>query len=398
MKKIRLAVFNTQPPLFLGGVERRILETAKRLQSEVGITVYSGTKAGLHKPTMLDGLRVVPCFSTDTVFPLDNWVFNQTLARNAEAFKADICEAHTASGYGLLRAIRKRAVNVPFVQTVHGVLADEYAQAVLRGGMSVRARLANLLMWELAKREGEAARNATLVVTIGSYSKKRILQFYNVDPAKIRIVPNGVDPQRFRPATGSDCQKVKQRIRAGNKQIVLFVGRLILRKGLSYLVEAAKRIVKERRETLFVIVGNGPIRNRLVSDVEAAGLSGNFAFLGDVSEEELPRLYRCCDVFVLPSIQEGQGIALLEAEASAKPVVAFNVSGVVGAVRGGVTGLLVQPADSNALAEALLRLLSDDGLREKMGAAGREFVSRELSWDVCAKKMLSVYHEAIQLV
>lgn len=396
MKKLRLAVFNTQPPLFLGGVERRILETSIRLQSEVNITMYSGTKAGLRKTTRLNGLTVVPCFSTDSVFPLDNWTFNQTLARNADAIKADVYEAHTASGYGLLKAFRKHGVNMPFVQTVHGVLADEYAQAVLHGGMSFRARLANFFMGELAKREGEAARNATLVATIGKYSRRKILQFYKVDSAKIRIVPNGVDIQRFQP-TGN-CQKVRQRIRAGDKQIVLFVGRLIPRKGLGYLVEAAKRIVKERRETLFVIVGNGPLRNRLFSDVENASLAGKFVFLGDVSDEELPKIYRCCDVFALPSIQEGQGIVLLEAQASGKPVVAFNVSGVTEALRVGETGLLVKSADSGEFAEALLRLLSDKSLREKMGVAGREFVSRELSWDICARRMFSVYREAIQMV
>ena len=396
MKKLRLAVFNTQPPLFLGGVERRILETSKRLQNEVSITMYSGTKAGLRKPIHLNGLTVVPCFSTDSVFPLDNWTFNQTLARNADAIKADVYEAHTASGYGLLKAFRKHNAHVPFVQTVHGVLADEQAQAVLRGGMSFRSKLANFLMGELAKREGEAARNATLVVTIGKYSRSKILQFYKVDPAKIRIVPNGVDTQRFQPA--GDCQNVRERIRASDRQIVLFVGRLIPRKGLSYLVEAAKRIIKERRETLFVIVGNGPQKSHLVSDVESAGLAGNFVFLGDVSDEELPKIYRCCDVFALPSVQEGQGIVLLEAQASAKPVVAFNVSGVAEALRDGETGLLVRPADSTALAKALLKLLSDNVLRDKMGVAGREFVSRELSWDICARRMLSVYREAIQMV
>src|SRR3972149_10952049 len=102
MKKLRLAVFNTQPPLYLGGVERRILETAKRLQGEVATTVYSGAKAGLRKTTTLNGVTLVPCFSTDSLFPVDNWTFTQTLARNADAFKADVYEAHTASGYGLL--------------------------------------------------------------------------------------------------------------------------------------------------------------------------------------------------------------------------------------------------------------------------------------------------------
>jgi phosphatidylinositol alpha-1,6-mannosyltransferase len=396
MKKLRLAVFNTQPPLYLGGVERRILETAKRLQDEVDTTVYSGTKAGLRKTTALNGVTLVPCFSTDAVFPLDNWTFNQTLARNAVAIKADVYESHTASGYGLLKAFRKRGVTVPFVQTAHGVLADEYAQAVLRGGTSLRSRLANIFMWQLAKHEEESAKNATLVVTISKYSHRKIRQFYNVDPAKIRIVPNGVDTDRFQPA--GDCQKVKRRLKAGNRQIVLFVGRLIPRKGLGYLVEAAKRVVKERRETLFVIVGNGPLRNRLVSDVEAAGLAGNFAFLGDVSEKTLTEAYSCADVFALPSIQEGQGIVLLEAQASGKPVVAFNVSGVTEAMHDKETGLLVKPADSGELAEAILRLLSDESLRLKMGAKGREFVGRELSWDVCAKRMLSVYREAQQMV
>ena len=133
MGKFRLAVFNTQPPLYLGGVERRILETAKRLQSQINTTVYSGTKAGLHKPTTLNGLTVVPCFSTDTIFPLDNWTFNQTLARNASEIKADVYEAHTASGYGFINAKRRQGLEVPFVQIIHGVLADEYAQAAQRG-------------------------------------------------------------------------------------------------------------------------------------------------------------------------------------------------------------------------------------------------------------------------
>ncbi len=396
MSKLQLAVFNTQPPLFLGGVERRILETAKRLQSEVDTTVYSGTKAGLRKITKLDGVTVVPCFSTDRVFPLDNWTFNQTLKRKANTIKADVYEVHTASGYGLLSAFKKKGVTAASVQTIHGVLADEYAQANLRGGLSLRAKVANLFMWQLAKHEEESAKKATLIVTISEYSKRKILEHYNVDSAKIRLVPNGVDTERFKP--NGDCTRIRQRIRAGDRQVVLFVGRLIPRKGLSYLIEAAKQIVKERKETLFVIVGNGPLKNRLVADVEAFGLADNFVFIGDVSENDLTELYSCVGVFAFPSIQEGQGIALLEAQSSGVPVVAFDVSGVAEAVRDGETGLLVKPGSSGELAEAVLKLLSDERLRLKMGAKGREFVSRELSWDVCAQKMLKVYREAKETV
>ena len=126
-------------------------------------------------------------------------------------------------------------------------------------------------------------------------------------------------------------------------------------------------------------------------------LSGNFVFLGDVKEDVLPALYNCADIFALPSIQEGQGIALLEAQATAKPVVAFNVGGVHEAMLDKETGLLVKP-DSHELADAILKLLSSRSLREKMGSKGREFVSSSFSWDVCAQRMLQVYREALLAV
>jgi glycosyltransferase involved in cell wall biosynthesis len=396
MKNLHLAVFNTQPPLFLGGVERRILETAKRIQTEVDTAVYSGTKAGLRRPVRLDGLTVIPCLCTDKAFPLDNWTFNQTLARNAADFKADVYEAHTASAYALLNALRKRGGKSPFIQTVHGVLADEYVQAAARGSLSLRGKVANLLMWQLAKHEYEAAKKATLVVTISQYSVGKIRQYYpDVDPGKVRVVPNGVDTQRFQP--NGDSSEASRRIHAAGRQVVLFVGRLIPRKGLTYLIEAAKAVVKERGETLFVLVGNGPQRAALETEAAKANLTRNFLFLGDVSEALLPQIYRCADVFALPSIQEGQGIVLLEAQATAVPVVAFRVSGVTEAVVDGKTGLLVKPAESAALAQALLKLLVDAALRQKMGVKGREFVQAHLTWEITARKMLTAYREAIQL-
>lgn len=393
MKKLSLAVFDTQPPhLYFGGVERRILETGKRLSTEVDITVYSGTKAGFKKPTKVNGINLVPCFSTDALFPIDNWFFNHTLSNSASAIKADIYEAHNASGYAFLKSLRKRNAKAPFIQTVHGVLADEYVQTLASGSLSLREKLANLLMWRLARLEGESARNANLVVTVSNYSAEKAVEFYDVDEAKIRVVPNGVDPERFKPAEDGDA--LKRKLGFGGKPIVLFVGRLIPRKGLQFFVEAAKRVVKERGDALFVIVGDGPLRSNLIAHLVGINISGNFLFLGDVKENILPTLYNCADVFVLPSVQEGQGIALLEAQASAKPVVAFNVGGVREAVREGQSGLLVERGNSSLLAEAILKLLSDSSLRRKMGASGREFVLANYTWDICAEKMLRIYHEA----
>lgn len=392
MKKLRLAVFNTQPPhLYFGGVERRIMETAKLLHNSVAMTVYCGTKAGFKKPVRVNGAAFVPCFSTDAIYPVDNWFFNRTIAGAADAIKADVYEAHTVSGYGFLKALRKRGVKKSFIQTIHGVLADEYVQALHGGASTFRAKLANRVMWHLAKLEEQAAKNATLIVTVSKYSARKISQFYSVDKAKIRVVTNGVDTQKFAPANGSEA--IKRQIGVGNKQCVLFVGRLIPRKGLTFLVEAAKQIIKERSATAFVIVGSGPLKNHLIAQLEKLNLADNFVFLGDVSEKALAALYNCADVFAFPSIQEGLGIALLEAQATAKPVVAFDVGGVREALIHGETGFLVKPS-SRELAEALLKLLSDKPLREQMGQKGRAFVSRSFSWETCAEKMLQVYREA----
>ena len=395
MKKLSLAVFNTQPPhLYFGGVERRIIETSTRLLHEVDTTVYSGTKAGFKKLASVNGITFVPCFSTDALFPVDNWFFNRTLANAADAIRADVYEAHTVSGYGFLKAFKKRRIKKPFIQTIHGVLADEYVQSFQGGSPTFRAKLANLIMWRLSRMEEESAKNANLIVTVSKYSSEKIIQFYHADKSKIRIVPNGVDPQKFRPFEG--CEKIKHQIGVHNKLCVLFVGRLIPRKGLAYLIEAAKHVVKERRETAFVIVGNGPLKKHLVAQLEKLDLASNFVFLGDVNEKLLPALYNCADVFAFPSIQEGQGIALLEAQATAKPVVAFDVGGVHEAVLNNETGYLVKP-NSRELADVLLRLLSNFSLREKMGTKGREFVSNNYSWDVCARRMLEVYREALQI-
>jgi glycosyltransferase involved in cell wall biosynthesis len=141
----------------------------------------------------VDGVNFVPCFSTDALFPLDNWFFNRTVAGAADAVKADVYEAHTVSGYGFLRALRKRNSKKPFIQTVHGVLADEYVQSFQGGSSTFREKLANLVMWRLSRLEQESAKNATLTVTVSKYSLAKIIQFYGVDKAKIRIVPNGVD-------------------------------------------------------------------------------------------------------------------------------------------------------------------------------------------------------------
>jgi glycogen(starch) synthase len=394
MERFSLAVFNTQPPhLYFGGVERRIIETTKRLQSELEITVYSGTKAGFKKLSSMSGVSFDPCYSTDILFPVDNWFFNRSLTKKANAINADVYEAHAVSGYGFPKKLEKLGVKKSFIHTIHGVLADEYEQAKKNGYPSVRGRFANYFMQRLSKLEEETAKNATMVVTISNYSLEKIQKYYGIEQSKVRIVPNGVDIEKFKPM---DTKEVRQQFGLGKEPCVLFVGSLIPRKGLPFLVEAAKKVVRIQADTKFLIAGDGPLRNQLYDSLKTANLSGNFKFLGNLKDNVLSAIYNCADVFVLPSIQEGQGIVLLEAQASGKPVVAFDIGGVNETLQNKETGLLVKQGDVDALADALLKLLTDKALREKMGSNGRKFVSENYTWDICAQKMLKVYLEALE--
>jgi glycosyltransferase involved in cell wall biosynthesis len=388
--KFRLAVFNTQPPhLYFGGVERRILETATRLQTEAEITVYSGSKAGFKAPAAIEGVNFVPCNSTDRLFPLDNWTFNRSLTKSAKEINADVYEAHNVSGYGFLKESRKQ----PFIHTIHGVLADEYVQAKANGDFSPRNWLANQFMRNLAQKESETAQKADYIVTISNYSIEKILKNYPVEKKKIRLVPNGVDTEKFKPQTANS--ELKRSLGIGDKPCALFVGNLVPRKGLQFLVQAAQTVTKQIGNATFLIVGEGPQKNQIKGQLEKANLSKNFLFLGNIKDSELPAIYNCADVFVLPSIQEGQGIVLLEAQACGKPIVAFDVGGINEAVQNGKTGFLAKHGNTDELTDALLKFLSDISLREKMGEAGRKFVLDNFTWDICAQGMLGVYREAL---
>lgn len=392
MAKFRLAVFNTQPPhRYFGGVERRIIEVTRLLQSEADITVYSGSKAGFKTPITIDSVCFVPVKSTDFVFPLDNWTYNLSINRSPAVLEADIFEAHNNSAAGLPKTLRKRAPNKPFIHLIHGTLADEYEQGK-KGPQTIRGRLANAYMKRQAHQEKSMAKQATVIVTISKYSKVKILEHYGVDEEKIRIVPNGVDTEKFQPF---DQVAARQQLALPEAPTVLFMGSLVPRKGLLYLVEAAKTVVKQQPDVRFLIVGSGPQKEQVTAAVASAGLGRNFVFLGNLPENRLVTVYNAADVFVLPSVQEGQGIVLLEAQACGKPVAAFSIGGVNEAVRDGETGFLASPGDVAGLAENLLKLLGDGMLRARMGVAARSFVTENYSWGLCAQRMLAVYRAVL---
>ena len=181
----------------------------------------------------------------------------------------------------------------------------------------------------------------------------------------------------------------------GHKDI-LYVGRLIERKGLDFLISAIPQIISNVDARL-TIVGEGDQLPRIRSLVELLNLQGRVEFTGIVSKAELQDRYQSCDVFVLPSIvdsrgdTEGLGVVLVEAMLFGKPVVATNVGGISDLVIDGTTGLLVPEKDTQALATAITRVCCEEGLADKLGAAGKAHVEEKFNWELLTQKLLRVY-------
>ncbi len=202
------------------------------------------------------------------------------------------------------------------------------------------------------------------------------------------VLGTGVDLERFRPT----------REPAG-APVVLLASRMLWDKGVGEFVEAARILNREGVPARFVLAGTPDPGNP--STIAAEQLNA-WAGEGDVEwlgrQEDMPAMYANCSVAVLPSQREGLPRTLVEAAASARPIVASDVPGCRDVVREGVNGLLVPPGDAAALATAIRRLLSDPELRRRMGEQGRRIAERDLADDPITRAVLLLYQDLLQSV
>ena len=204
-----------------------------------------------------------------------------------------------------------------------------------------------------------------------------------VDYVPISVIPNGVDCELFKPRP--DVKRSGRRI--------LYVSRLVNRKGPHVLIRAFKRVVGEIPDADLVIVGDGYLGSALRMMTYDLGLVDSVKFLGDISSERLARIYASSDIFVLPSLHaESFGMVLLEAMASEVPVVASETGGVPEVVKDGDEGILVKPGDEEQLAQAILELLRSEERRSQMAKAGRRKVLARYDWRIVGEEMLKLYN------
>jgi glycosyltransferase involved in cell wall biosynthesis len=230
-----------------------------------------------------------------------------------------------------------------------------------------------------------ALKRADLVTATGLSLAEATLR-YMPEREQVTVVPFGVDLERFSPMPST----------AHEELVVGTIGRLSMEKGLDILLKATALLARERPNMKVVIAGEGPERGKLERMAKSLGIEANVSFLGEIAYDHVPSTLATFDIFAMPSLAEGFGVAAIEAAAMGIPVVGSDVHGIPDVVDHDRTGLLVPPGDEHALAQAITRLAEDVQLRRSMGEQARAFVAERYDWKENAAQMERIYNDMVQ--
>ena len=280
---------------------------------------------------------------------------------------------HWAPGFALQEAARLAGQRLPIFIAAHGKELVHRPLAGLPGAQPVYDRV-----------RARALRGARGFFPV-SRRTAELLEASGVTPDRISVVPNGVDPEVFKPR---DASRLRADLGEGGP-ILLSVARLVTRKGIDTVLRALPAVLREVPAATYVIVGDGPDYPRLARLAAELQVTRHVRFIARAGDE-LAEYYNACDLFVMPAREEpgdieGFGLVFLEAGACEKPVIGARAGGVVDAIIDGVTGRLVPPDDPAALCEAILGFVRAPERAAAFGRAARERILRECTWDHAAE-------------
>lgn len=275
----------------------------------------------------------------------------------------------------------------------HGYKADLYGfLAAWRSGKPVVATCHNWVGGTTAlgiynHLDRLALKKFSALAAVSDEVAQRLLDS-GVPAEKIRIIANGIDVQSF------EQGRPLPALSFVGEKVVGMVARLDLQKGFEYLLRAVRELCNTMNGFRVVIVGEGPDRQAIEAMVEEYGLQSSVMLAGQQSD--MPAVYAAMDIFVLPSLNEGLPMTILEAMAASKPVVATRVGAIPKVINDGENGLLVNPRNSEALRDAIASLLSDPDKCRRMGERAHDWVSRNYTSEAMALKYRQLYDEILE--
>jgi len=290
------------------------------------------------------------------------WHFWLAVAKYAKGF--DIIHANFSLS-GLAALLSKRIHKAPYIITVQG--SDVFK--------TINKPVINIFI-------GKALINAEKVIALSGSLADTTKQF-GVSDQKIVVIPNGINISKF--PLGSYDKRENQ---------LLFVGSLIERKGVKFLLEAMKQIHQRFPDYKLIVVGEGDQKTSLIDYVKRHGLANCVQFLGTQSQSRVGELMRQSKLLILPSIEEGQGVVLVEALASGTPCIGSNVGGIPDVISSDV-GYLFEPGNSNQLAKGILHFIKDQDLWMETSKNARIKAQENYDWNKLTDRITKIYKTII---
>jgi glycosyltransferase involved in cell wall biosynthesis len=264
---------------------------------------------------------------------------------------------------GMLAWIGKPVHQLPYLVTVHG-------SDIFQGGRNKWIRKLTQISLEKAHK----------VIAVSNSLSQEVVRI-GIQSDHITVIPDGVDTDLFHPGSYDD------------NQYLLYAGAFIRRKGVEYLIQAFKTVHSKFHQLHLVLVGNGPLREELESLVSTLDLTGDVLFTGWQTQEQLATWMRKARLFILPSLEEGLGVVLLEALSSGVPCIASQVGGIPDIISPDI-GELVPPSDSTILADVIMQYLHTPEKINEKGFQGRQIALKKYDWKVIASRLIVEFEAA----
>ncbi|MBI2447110.1 MAG: glycosyltransferase family 4 protein [Candidatus Omnitrophica bacterium] len=300
----------------------------------------------------------------------------------------DIVHTHTSKA-GILGRFSAKLAGVPvIIHSPHGHIFDPEAdiRGVSKGILGIRF---------FVFLERLAARITDKIITLTGLEIEQQVKAGIDRREKFITIYSGIEMEKLINVKVNVSEKKRELQIPLGVPVLGTVGRLDSVKGHKFLLDAIPYIKRASQGIKVLIIGDGTLRLDLENQAKRLGVEDNVLFLG--MRDDVPELLNCIDVFVLPSLYEGMGRALVEAEAAGVPVVATQVGGVPEVVLDGKTGILIPPKDPARLAEAVILLLKDKDKRVSMGIEGRKFVTGLFGTEAMINKVSDLYEDMLKI-
>jgi len=354
--------------LNIGGITSYVLSLATGLKKR-GHNIYIASSGGSLLPKFIEqGMVYIPIpIKTKQEISPKIIISKMKLSKAVKKYGIDIVHSNSRTTQ-VLGCLLSRSVKIAHISTCHGFFKKRFLRRTFP-------------CW------------GQKVVAISGQVKEHLIRDFRVDQKDIEVINNGIDLTKFQMPNPKSQMESKKKLGLSEGPVVGIVARLSDVKGHIYLIEAMREVLGRIPKAQLLIVGEGKMKKELVKSIKNLKIEKSAFFIPEVSDTK--EVLSAMDIFVMPSLKEGLGLALMEAMASGLAVIGSNIGGIKSLIKNGDNGLLVEPTDVLGLTGAITELLQNPAKAESLGRAAQGFIKENFSQEKMVLETERVYLECL---